>query len=1131
MFVHLHCHTEYSLLDGAARIERLTSRASELGMNALAITDHGVMYGVADFYKSCLKNNIKPILGCEVYVAPNSRLDKRPRIDDSPYHLVLLAKDLIGYQNLLKLVSLASIEGFYYKPRVDKEVLAEYNQGLIALSACLAGEIPRLILNRQFEEAGQKALLYQDIFGKENFYLEVQDHGIREQKEVNQYLITLSKDLKIPLVATNDLHYVDKEQAEIHDVLLCIQTGKTMLDADRMRFPTQEFYLKSSEEMSRLFAHIPEAITNTVEISERCQVELSFGHHILPNYSVPEGFTVDTYLEQLCAEGVRLRYGQLTEKIKNRLDYELGIIKQMGFSGYFLIVWDMIHFAKNKGIYVGPGRGSAAGSLVAYILGITDIDPLKYDLLFERFLNPERVNMPDIDTDFCFERRGEVIEYLTNKYGNDHVSQIITFGTMAAKASIRDVGRVMNISLSEVDKIAKLIPNELGISLEKALELNSDLKDFINQDERYQRLYNTAQALEGMPRHASTHAAGVVIAKEELVKYLPVQRAGDDGIVTQFPMQTVEEIGLLKMDVLGLRTLTVIGKSLELIKSTTSQQIDLHKLPMDDTLTYEILSKGESCGVFQLESTGMRNILRNLKPERFEDIVALVALYRPGPLGSGMVEDFIARKHKEVPVTYLHPKLEAILQDTYGVILYQEQVMRIASELAGFTLGQADLLRRAMGKKKPEIIAAQKENFLKGALENNIEKDVAEEIFDLMAYFAGYGFNKSHSAAYALLAYQTAFLKVHYTVEYMTALLSSVMGNTDKITLYIEECRRIGIEVLPPDVNYSLVDFTATQGKIRFGLAAVKNVGNGAINAILEARKKGTFKSLDDFCQRVDLRQVNRRVLESLIKAGACNSFGTYRSRLLTMLDQAIENGQRIQEDQRNGQISLFDLGNIGLTQVIPEPDLPECSQREILAMEKEMLGFYLSGHPLDEYKAILPRLNRHSIESLAELDEGASVKLAGIITNIKRSVTKRGETMAYFTLEDTGGTVQVLVFPKNYQRMMSLLVPDQVIMLTGRLNSSEEEIKVFAEEIMVLPKGDFKYKALEIYIQEASSEALERIKQILVQNPGETPVSIYFPRKKRKLKLHKELWINPTLELQDNLEKVCGSDAIRLII
>lgn len=1130
-FVHLHVHTEYSLLDGAGRIDKIAAKAKGLGMEALAITDHGVMYGAIDFYKACQKNGIKPLIGCEVYVAPHSRFDKRPQVDDNQHHLVLLAENLTGYRNILKLVSRAFTEGFYYKPRVDKELLAMHSQGIIALSACLAGEIPELVLNRQFEEAARVVQDYRDIFGPDNFYLELQDHGIPEQREVNQHLLALSKRLAIPVVATNDVHYIEKSEAEIHDILLCIQTGKTLADPDRMRFPTNEFYLKSAAEMHLLFGYVPEALWNTVQIARRCQVEFSFGELILPNYTVPEGHTVDSYLEELCQAGLKRRYREPTEEIIQRLQYELGIIKQMGYSGYFLIVWDMIHYARSKGIYVGPGRGSAAGSLVAYTLGITDIDPLKYDLLFERFLNPERVTMPDIDTDFCFERRGEVIEYLINKYGSDHVAQIITFGTMAAKAAVRDAGRAMNVPLAEVDKIAKLVPGELGITLERALEISPDLKAICANDERYNRLVQIAQAIEGMPRHASTHAAGVVIAKEELVNYLPVQKAGEDGIVTQFPMQTVEEIGLLKMDVLGLRTLTVIGKALEIIEENHGLKINMQDLPLDDPATYEMLSRGDSTGVFQLESSGMKAILKNLRPERFEDIIALVALYRPGPLGSGMVEDFIARKHGEVPVTYLHPKLEPILQDTYGVILYQEQVMRIASELAGFTLGQADLLRRAMGKKKPEIIAAQRENFLRGAVQRGVEAEVAGEIFDLMAYFAGYGFNKSHSAAYALLAYQTAYLKAHYPVEFMAALLTSVMGNTDKVTAYIEECRRINIEVLPPDVNESLIDFTASQGKIRFGLAAVKNVGTGAIQAILEARKNGPFTSLEDFCQRVDLRHVNRRVLESLIRCGAFSSLGKYRSRLLYMLDSAIENGQRVQEDKRLGQISLFDCGSIELPQIAVEPDLKEYSKQDILAMEKEILGFYVSGHPLEEYQSMLSGLVSHQIGDLAEVPDGASVKLGGIITAFKRTVTKKGEAMAYFTLEDTSGSIEVLVFPKNYLRLMSFLEADKVIFLSGRLSVNEDERKVFAETVTLLQPGVPIYKAVNIILRETGTEILNKLKEVLLANPGKTPVNLYFPASKRMLKLEEGYWVEPTPTLKQKIEKICGTGAVRLTV
>lgn len=1126
-FIHLHVHTEYSLLDGASRINQLVETAAQLGMPALAITDHGVMYGVMDFYKEARKAGIKPVIGCEVYVAPRSRHDRQPQVDDRQHHLVLLAQNQEGYRNLVKLVSKGFLEGFYYKPRVDKELLAQHAGGLIALSACLAGEVPYFLLQGENEKAVKIAQEYQEIFGRENFFFELQDHGIQEQYRVNRELVALSARLSIPLVATNDVHYVNQDHAKVHDVLLCIQTGKTLQEEDRMRFPTDHFYLKTGDEMDKLFGEIPQALTNSLAIAERCNVEFKFGELHLPNYQLPQGHNAASYLRELCQKGLAERYPIITPEIKERIDYELRIIEEMGYPGYFLIVWDLVHFARQKGIPVGPGRGSAAGSLVAYALGITNIDPLKYDLLFERFLNPERVNMPDIDTDFCFERRGEVIEYLTSKYGEDHVSQIVTFGTMAAKAAVRDVGRVMGFPVAEVDKVAKLIPNELGITIDRALEVSPEFKDLYDSQPKVKELVDTARAIEGMPRHASTHAAGVVIAREELTDYLPVQRMGDGLVTTQFPMGTVEEIGLLKMDILGLRTLTVIGHAVQLIKQTKGVEIDIDQLPLDDAETYSMLSRGESIGVFQLESSGMRNILRNLKPEKFEDLVALVALYRPGPLGSGMVDDFIERKHGAKKIEYKHELLEPILRDTYGVILYQEQVMRIASDLAGFTLGQADLLRRAMGKKKPEIIAAQKENFIKGALEKGISARVADEIFDLMAYFAGYGFNKSHSAAYALVAYQTAFLKAHYPVEYMAALLTSIMGNSDKVPVYIDECRRLGIEILPPDVNESLFDFTVVGDKIRFGLAAVKNVGRGAIQSIISARQEGPFLSLRDFCQRVDISVVNKRVIESLIRCGAFSSLGIYRARLLHMLDEALEMAQRVQDDRRSGQVSLFDMVPEEKATIEQEiPQLDEFSHRQILAMEKEILGFYISGHPVADYESQLNLLLDYSLAELSQAKDGETVTIGGVVTKARKSITRRGEVMCYLTIEDTTGTQEILVFPKTYTRYASILEEDMVLVVSGRVSFEEEQIKIFAEEISALPQPT-RHKMvihLETGNQQISRDKLEKIRQLLEQNKGSTPVYIYFPRLEKYVICDTRFWVDPTRQLQESLQQLCGA-------
>lgn len=1133
-FVHLHVHTEFSLLDGACRIKPLVAAAKEQGMPALAITDHGLMYGVIDFYKECMKAGIKPIIGCEVYFAARTRHDKEAHKDSTLFHLVLLAKNIQGYRNLLKLTSLANIEGFYYKPRIDWELLEKYHEGLIVLSGCLAGEIPQLLIENRYDKAMKVASRFQNLLGESNFYLELQNHGIREQQYVNIELQRLAKELDLPLVATNDVHYIEKAHAAHHDVLLCIQTGKTVEDEGRMRFMGEEFYLKSRVEMEELFAGNAEAIHNSLLIADRCNLEFSFGELHMPDYEVPAGYNVDSYLDFLCIEGLKSRYYAVTDQIEERLKFELQVIQQMGYSGYFLIVWDMIKFARDQGIFVGPGRGSAAGSLVAYSLGITDIDPLKYGLIFERFLNPERVTMPDIDTDFCFERRGEVIDYLAHKYGSDHVAQIVTFGTMAAKAAIRDVGRAMNVPLVEVDKLAKLVPSELGISLERALEISAEFRNAAYQDERHQQLIETARAIEGMPRHASTHAAGIVIAKEPLMDYLPLQKTSEDSIATQFPMQTVEEIGLLKMDILGLRTLTVIGDTINLVKNSLGINLELSELPLDDSITYELLSQGETSGVFQLESSGMRAILKNLKPERFEDIIALVALYRPGPLGSGMVDDFISRKHGENKVVYSHPALEPILKDTYGVILYQEQVMRIASDLAGFSLGQADLLRRAIGKKKPEIIDAQKEFFVEGAKKKGIDIKIAGETFDLMAYFAGYGFNKSHSAAYALLAYQTAYLKAHYQVQFLTALLSSVVTNTDKVTAYMEECRRLGIKVLPPDVNESQISFTALDGVIRFGLAAVKNVGIGAIESILEARQAGPFPSLDDFCERVDLRAVNRRVIESLISSGGFSSLGLKRSQLLAMLDASLDRGQRLQEDKRRGQISLFDLGeNTAWDEInvsIPSPDLPEFPLPKLLALEKELLGFYITGHPISDYQWQLVARGVISTVDLKEMADGSFPRLGGIITNLKRTITRRGDSMAYFSLEDTTGSVEVLVFPKNYLRFASLLENERVIYLEGRLVNNEEECKVFAENLEILQIETPPAQIVELTLTAKQKKYLVNIRALLDEFSGDIPLELIFPEHKKRLKLRRDAWVHPSPAFFHQLEGILGPGCVRLL-
>lgn len=1103
LFVHLHLHTEYSLLDGAARIKNAVNRARELEMPALAITDHGVMYGVVDFYKTCRDSGIKPILGCEVYVAPRSMDDRTPKVDDSPYHLVLLAENGEGYRNLLSLVSEGFTRGFYYKPRVDKEALARYSRGLIALSGCVAGEVAAKILAGQNEQAREAAASYRDIFGPGNFFLELQDHGFEEQRKANRELLNIHKELAIPLVVTNDVHYVRREDAENHDVLLAIQTGKSVDDPDRMKFQSEELYLKSLEEINLLFGEVPQAIRNTVEIADRCNVELEFGKYFLPDYAVPEGYNAATYLTELCYGGVRKIYGGLDDEVRQRLEYELGVIKQMGYAAYFLIVWDFIHFARQNGIPVGPGRGSAAGSLVAYSLGITNIDPLKYGLLFERFLNPERVSMPDIDIDFCYERRGEVIDYVVRKYGADRVAQIITFGTMAARAAIRDVGRALGMPYGDVDRVAKLVPAELNVTIEKALNGAPELKELYDQRPEVKKLIDTAAALEGMPRHASTHAAGVVITKEPLTHYIPLYKSGTGPLTTQFSMGTVEELGLLKMDLLGLRTLTVISDAVCLIAESTGKEPEIDRIPIDDRKTYEMLSRGETAGVFQLESSGMRNILRELKPEVFEDIVALVALYRPGPLGSGMVEDFIKNKHGIKQVKYLHSKLEPILKDTYGVILYQEQVMRIASDLAGFTLGEADLLRRAMGKKKPEIIAGLRAQFAKGAQNNGINEKIAGQIFELIEFFAGYGFNKSHSAAYALVSYQTAYLKANYTLQYMAALLTSVRDNTDKVAAYIEECRRLEIEVLPPDVNESRESFTVAGSKIRFGLAAVKNVGLGAVESIIQVREKdGPYSGYADFCRRLDTRVINKRVLESLIKCGAFDSMGHYRAQLMATVDTSLGLAQQSQRERENGQLSLLDFFGEGARESasINLPEVGEYPEEQLLALEKETLGLYISGHPLSRYRNELNHLTTVNVVEIPELAEDVEVVLGGLLTGAKKINTRKGDIMAFLTLEDLTGTVEIVVFPRCYHHYRPLIRVDEVVLVRGRTSKNDdEEKKVIAEEISGFEnhlRGD-----LHLKVDSVNSPLLDQVQLMLGGFKGDSHVFLHFEKEKKVIK------------------------------
>ena len=1129
-FIHLHVHTEYSLLDGASRIKKVVETAAGMGMQSLAITDHGVMYGVVDFYKACLKQNIKPILGCEVYVAPRTRHDRTPKVDDNLYHLVLLAENETGYRNLLRLVSLGFTEGFYYKPRVDKELLAAHSEGLIALSGCIAGEVATHIINSNMEQAAKSANEYVNIFGKHNFYLELQDHGLDGQKTANRGLLELHRKMGIPLVATNDVHYVLKSHSEMQDVLLCIQTGKTVDDPNRMRFDSKEFYLKDQREMALLFGEYGDALENTALIAQRCNVELQFGTLHLPEYHVPQEHTPDSYLLELCLEGIKWRYGEMNDTIDQRLTFELKVIKQMGYTTYFLIVWDFIDFARKNDIPVGPGRGSAAGSIVAYALGITNIDPLRYDLLFERFLNPERVSMPDIDIDFCYEKRGRVIDYVAEKYGSDRVAQIATFGTMAARAAIKDVGRALGIPYGDVDRIAKLIPTELHITIEKALNDTPELGALYREDDQVRKLIDTASLLEGMPRHASTHAAGVVITREPLTHYLPLCKAADGPLTTQFAKDPVEELGLLKMDFLGLRTLTVITDALQMIKQNRGVQIDIDEIPLDDHNAFELLIRGEGVGVFQLESSGMRAILRDLKPEVFEDIIALVALYRPGPLGSGMVEDFIKSKHGEKKAAYLHPKLEPILRDTYGVILYQEQVMRIASDLAGFTLGEADMLRRAMGKKKPEIIADLRAQFVEGAVKNEVDANVAGQIFDLMAYFAGYGFNKSHSAAYAMVSYQTAFLKANYPVEYMAALLTSVNDNSDKVAYYIEESRRMNIDVLPPDVNISGINFTVDDDKIRFGLAVIKNVGQGAVQSIIEIKKQGgPYLSFADFCQRMETKVINRRVLENLIKSGALDSLGHFRSQMMTAVEAGLGLAQASHKDRKNGQLSLLDFWgeDVKNTVNIDMPNIREFPPSEMLVLEKEALGLYVSGHPLTEYREVINRSASHRIAGLGELDERSEVVVSGLLSGIKKIITKRGDNMAFASLEDLTGVTELVIFPHTFRECATLLKDEGAVLVSGVTNQSADEVKVIVNSMKPLIKKQ--YGELFLKLEQVTTGLVAKIQQVLSSFPGECPVYLYFPDSKKLARTDRRFWVNLDSGVVEEMAELLGPDQVKV--
>ena len=1101
-FVHLHVHSEYSLLDGMSRIKDLPVRAKELGMKAIALTDHGVMYGAVDFYKECKKNDIKPIIGCEVYVAPRSRFEKEAGRDSGYNHLILLAKNKEGYQNLSKLVSLSFVEGFYYKPRIDLEILEKYSEGLICLSACLAGSLSQVLIQDDMQKAEEIALWHKRVF-KDDYYIEIQHNGLRQQIMINQKLIQLARKLDIPLVATNDAHYLKKEDSYFHEVLLCIQTGKRMSDEDRMRFETQEFYIKSPEEMADYFSEFPDAIENTVKIAEKCNYDFEFGVTKLPNYDVPEEYTTHLdYFKDLCYKGIKKRYGENpAEEVMSRLEYEISVIDKMGYVDYFLIVWDYINYAKSVGIPVGPGRGSGAGSIAAYAIGITDIDPLKYGLLFERFLNPERVSMPDFDVDFCYERRGEVIEYVERKYGKDHVSQIITFGTMAARMVIRDVGRVLDYPYSETDKLAKMIPMEVHITIPKALEQNREFKELYESNPSVKQLIDIAIKLEGLPRQASTHACGIVITKDPVDTYVPLY-VNDGNISTQYTMNLLEELGLLKMDFLGLRTLTVISDTEKLVKQNRGIDVEYDK-EMNDPKVYKLWANGESIGIFQFESQGMTNFMKELKPDCLEDIIAGVSLYRPGPMDQ--IPRYIKGKQNPGHNVYTHPALEPILNVTYGCMVYQEQVMQIVRELAGYSLGRADLVRRAMGKKKLDVMAKEREYFINGQVDedgnvlvpgcvrNGIDKESANKIFDEMAEFAKYAFNKSHAAAYSVVSYRTAYLKTYYPAEFMAATLNSFLGNLDKVPVYIYECKRLNIEILKPDINKSFTKFTVQDNKIRFGLGSIKNVGVSAIETVIAERtKNGEFKSFTDFCERIQSGTVNKKCIECLIKAGCFDSMSQTRATLLASFEKIMDTINNQGRNSLANQVTMFDIVEPAETVKYQYTVLKELDERELLSQEKEMLGIYVSGHPLEKLReAISNQTNITSIqikdlneENSGNFKDGQTVKYAGTITGIKKKYTKRNTIMAFVTVEDLYGSAELVVFDSVYSRCDSILIDENVILVEGRLSIKEDEeariivqnIKEFSENDSANNSNGRKTKMI-IDITELTSNQKERLK------------------------------------------------------
>ena len=1148
-FTHLHVHTEYSLLDGSSKIKELTARAKELGMDSMAITDHGVMYGVIDFYRAAREVGIKPILGCEVYVAPGSRFDRESGAgEDRYYHLVLLAENNTGYKNLMKIVSKGFVDGFYYKPRVDLKLLTTYHEGIIALSACLAGEVQKYLARGMYEEAKRSALRYHEIFGKDHFYLELQDHGMPEQKMVNQGLLRLSQDTGLELVATNDIHYTYAEDAKAHDILLCIQTGKKVTDEDRMRYEGGQYYCKSEEEMRKLFPYAQEAIDNTHKIAERCNVEIEFGVTKLPKYQVPEGFDSWTYLNHLCREGFKTRYPDDDGTLSRRLDYELGVIRTMGYVDYFLIVWDFINYARSQNIMVGPGRGSAAGSIVSYALGITNIDPVRYNLLFERFLNPERVSMPDIDVDFCYERRQEVIDYVVRKYGKDQVVQIVTFGTLAAKGVVRDVGRVLDLPYAMCDSIAKMIPNDLGMTLDKALTANPDLKKLYNEDEQVKYLIDMSKRLEGLPRHTSMHASVFVIGSRSIDEFVPLARAADGTITTQFTMTTIEELGLLKMDFLGLRTLTVIQNAVRLAEKDYGIKLDMDHIDYNDKKVLESIGTGRTEGVFQLESGGMKSFMKELKPENLEDIIAGISLYRPGPM------DFIPRylkgKNDKNSITYECPQLEPILSPTYGCIVYQEQVMQIVRDLAGYTMGRSDLVRRAMSKKKTAVMEKERQNFVygnekegvKGCIANGIDEKTADHIYDEMIDFAKYAFNKSHAAAYAVVSYQTAYLKYYYPKEFMAALMSSVMDNVSKFSEYILTCRRMmDIAILPPDINEGESGFSVSGDGIRYGLSAIKSVGRPVVDAILEERKKnGVFSSMEDFINRMTNKEVNRRTIENFIKSGAMDSLPGTRRQKVAVAPVLLDNKARERKNAWEGQMSLFDLVSEEEKKEyqVSFPDVGEYSKEELLAFEKDILGVYISGHPLDDYEGLW----RKNITATAadfivdEETEEAAVKdgmkavVGGLVAGKVVKTTRSNQLMAFITLEDLMGSVEVIVFPKNYEADRDILTEDSKIFIKGRVSLGDEPVgKLVCEQVIPFAKVP-----RELWLQFEDKEMYQAMEGtilgILKESEGPDRVVIYLKKERAKKILPANWKVEAAGELLDTLVCKLGEKNVKLV-